>query len=564
VSVKAEIEIFKMRTIRLSDSFYVLALLLLLAVPFLLKPAKEAADKSALPLVIISPHNEAVQFEFERAFRQWRLKNGEQDIDIDWRNIGGTSEIARYIDSSFQAAEKAGLPGIGIDLFFGGGEYDHSLQAKKGHTVQCGVRERHPELLNESIIPAGFSGEKFYDRDDRWYGCCLSGFGICYNEDFFKTMKAGPAAVPACPSSAREAHPGFAKGYAEASALPMQKGRAAASMPRRLNPPRAWEDLADYRLFEHIALADPTKSGSINKAFEMLIQEQIFSRLKETGKTAENAQQVDLAEGWQRAFNLIRQIGANARYFTDSAGKVTVDVAQGNAAAGMCIDFYGRFESETVERNENSTRVKYVMPENGSSISVDPISMLRGAPNRALAEQFIDFCLSVEGQLIWNTRVGRPGGPVRYSLRRLPVRRDLYVKKYLDNMSDPQALPYEHTGEFIYQSAWTGPYFNIIRTIIKTMCIDTHDELRQAWRSINEAGGPAACPRAMAVFSALPPGAEYGGKLDASAKAIAGKLEEARLMREWTEFFRDQYRKAAEVAEEEGRRGRKARDKVAK
>jgi len=485
-------------------------LLLLLAVPFLLRPGKEAKSGARLPLVIVSPHNEAVQYEFERAFRRWHAANFGQDIDIDWRNIGGTSEIARYLDSSFQAAEKAGLPGIGIDLFFGGGEYDHALQAKKNHTTPCGLRERHPEWLVPDIIPSRFSGETFYDRDDRWYGCCLSGFGICYNEDSLKY-------------------------------------RGISS------PPHQWQDLADYRFFEHIALADPTKSGSINKAFEMLIQQQIFAQLNARGKTAENAQPADLAEGWRRAIDLIRRIGANAKYFTDSAGKVTVDVAQGNAAAGMCIDFYGRFESETVERNESSARMKYVMPENGSSISVDPISMLRGAPNRKQAERFIDFCLSVDGQLIWNTRVGQPGGPIRYSLRRLPVRRDLYTAKYLENMSDPQALPYQNTGRFTYQAGWTSPFFNVIRALIKTMCIDPHDELQHAWKAINDAGGPAACPQAMVVFSALPPGAEYGPALGQSAAATANKLEEDELMRAWTIFFRNQYRKAAELAREESR-----------
>lgn len=478
---------------------------MLLAIPFLLRPAREAISEHALPLVIVSPHNEAVQYEFEHAFRRWHIGNFNQDIDIDWRNIGGTSEIARYLDSSFQAAERVGLPGIGIDLFFGGGQYDHALQAAKGHTIPCGLRERHPEWLSEQIIPNRFSGETFYDRDDRWYGCCLSSFGICYNEDSL-------------------AYCGFS------------------------SAPRAWQDLADFRFFGHIALADPTKSGSINKAFEMLIQQQMFTQLAGRGKTAGNAQASDLAEGWRRAFGLIRQIGANARYFTDSAGKVTVDVAQGNAAAGMCIDFYGRFESETVERNESSTRMKYVTPDGGSSVSVDPISMLRGAPNRRQAERFIDFCLSVEGQLIWNTRVGKPGGPIRYALRRLPVRRDLYTATYLENMSDPSALPYQNTGQFTYQAGWTGPLFGVIKALIRSMCIDPHDELRQAWAAINARGGPAACPRAMAAFAALPPGAEYSTALATTTGAITNKIEEARLIREWTVFFRNQYKQAALLA----------------
>lgn len=86
-----------MRTIRPSDSFYILALIMLLAVPFQLRPAKEKAANNGSPLVIVSPHNEAVQFEFENAFCAWRQKRGEPPVKIDWRNIGGTVEDRKSV-----------------------------------------------------------------------------------------------------------------------------------------------------------------------------------------------------------------------------------------------------------------------------------------------------------------------------------------------------------------------------------------------------------------------------------------------------------------------------------
>ena len=45
---------------------------------------------------------------------------------------------------------------------------------------------------------------------------------------------------------------------------------------------------------------------------------------------------------------LLMRIGANSRYFTDASTKIAIDVAAGEAAAGMTIDFYGRFQSEVV------------------------------------------------------------------------------------------------------------------------------------------------------------------------------------------------------------------------
>ena len=62
----------------------------------------------------------------------------------------------------------------------------------------------------------------------------------------------------------------------------------------------------------------------------------------------------------------------------------------------------------------------YVNAAGGSSVSVDPIGMFRGAPNADVAREFIAFTMSPAGQKLWNWKVGTPGGPERYALRRLP------------------------------------------------------------------------------------------------------------------------------------------------
>ena len=107
----------------------------------------------------------------------------------------------------------------------------------------------------------------------------------------------------------------------------------------------------------------------------------------------------------------MRRIGANARYFTDSASKVPIDVSTGDAAAGLAIDFYGRYQAETSKAPDGAYRMQYVTPEGGSSVSADPISLLRGAPHRELAVRFIEFVLAPEGQRLWTYAPGTRGGP---------------------------------------------------------------------------------------------------------------------------------------------------------
>lgn len=482
---------------KIINLFLFTTLACLLVMPFLLKP-KKPVSRDLHSLVIISPHNEAVRVEFASAFRAWHKEHYGYPVKIEWRNIGGTSEIMRYLDGEYKAAARANQAGIGIDLLFGGGQYDHARQAKRGQTHPSRIRLSFPAWFAPEIFPASFTGETFYDPGGHWYGCCLSSFGICYNLDVLNV-------------------------------LGIQQ------------PPQRWEDLADYKYFGKLALADPTKSGSINKAFEVLIQAEMSAEISARGKNADTADISDLSAGWQRAWNLLREIGANARYFTDAASLVPLDVAQGNAAAGMCIDFYGRFENEIILRNEGSDRLRYLTPADGSGIAVDPISILKGAKNLETAEHFVEFCLSVEGQKLWNYKPGTPGGPERYALRRLPVRRDLYQPEHLPYLSDPEVLPYENTAGFTYHPDRTAPLFGYIRMLMRAMCLDSHSELQDAWKAINAQPLSASQKEALAVFYKLPPEAEFEALHKLAQGAPLTRAAEIRLAREWMIFFRRQY-----------------------
>ena len=132
-------------------------------------------------------------------------------------------------------------------------------------------------------------------------------------------------------------------------------------------------------------------------------------------------------EGWIAGLQLIQRISANARFFTDSSTEIPYSVQAGDAAAGMCIDFYGRYESESVRNPDGNSRLSYVTPAGGSSNGADSIGMFRGAPHPELAREFMEFMISQEGQKLWCYRAGTPGGPQKYALRRLPIRPDLYA-----------------------------------------------------------------------------------------------------------------------------------------
>ena len=199
----------------------------ILALPFLYQRAAPPQVPGQLvpvsagtrKLVIISPHWEGIRREFGRAFSQWTEKRLGYKTEVEWLDVGGTSDAVRYVRSEFKRVPQ----GIKVDLFFGGG-VDPYLQFKKEGLLQ-------PALIASDVlgrIPPTFSGVELYDRDRQWFGACLGGFGIIHNKNVLKILK--------------------------------------------LPEPRVWADLASPRYFSWVGSGDPRSSGSVHMAYEIILQ----------------------------------------------------------------------------------------------------------------------------------------------------------------------------------------------------------------------------------------------------------------------------------------------------
>lgn len=468
----------------------------IVALPLVMKRESETAPPASADdrLVILSPHNESIRKEFGEAFAAWWRGKTGRSVYVDWRTPGGTSEIRMVIDAGFKAAEETGREGIGVDIFFGGGEPDFAGQAKQGRLVPLDVFSDHPELFGgDGLVPEIYTGERYFAEDKVWVGTCLSQFGICHNPDFIERL-----------------------------------GIAA---------PKEWRDLGEPAYVGSLALADPTKSGSVARTFELLVQGEMQKRM-EAGGTAD--------AGWDEGLRLIQRMGANARYFTDSASKIPHDVGQGNAAAGMCIDFYGRSYAAELSTRDGEPRVVWTAPKGGTTMSADPIAVLKGAPNMAIAQEFVKFCLTEEAQRLWFLKAGVEGGPRERALHRSPIRRDAYVPENLARSTMPGVNPYEDEGNFTYDRALTGKVFNTLRVLVKVMCIDSHQEMKAAWEAIIAAGMPED---ALAVFHDVSMVTyAIAGQGDAGLDSKDSIVQAAR-MKELGEKFRENYRKAREIAE---------------
>jgi hypothetical protein len=244
---------------------------------------------------------------------------------------------------------------------------------------------------------------------------------------------------------------------------------------------------------------------------------------------------------------------------------VAIDVSMGDAAIGMAIDFYARYQAQITGGPLGEPRMVFVTPVGGTSVSCDPVGLLRGAPHREVALRFIEYVLGEEGQQLWTYLPGTPGGPERYALRRLPVRRDFYPspvpaiqaaharhQRYAaDDLASPSIDPYQIARHFTYYPRWTARHFGVQREIIRAMCLDSAEDLRAAWQAARTRGGIGANARLMTALPTVNLTHRRTGKVEAvpltwrTAPDFAEQYDPLEYLREWTAAFRAHYRAQA-------------------
>jgi ABC-type Fe3+ transport system substrate-binding protein len=444
---------------------FIFVFLILLGAPLVIRAFQKTSpgpqESTGARLVIITPHGQEIRNEFRRAFADWSQKKYGEAIDLEYLTPGGTGDIRRQLDTIYRAIRDANggkLPPedqihTGIDMVWGGGDFEFNSKLKPMGILR--PLQIDPKLMAAVFPSPTLAGVKLYDQEKdksgkllppKWVGICLSSFGIIFNPDLYRSM----------------------------------------GIPQ----PQTWSDLTDPRLFHSLSLADPSHSQTAAVAYMMVIQRGMADAEDEFLQRAENAgkplaqlksmpqYQAALDAGWKKGMGHLVLIAGNARFFTDSSAQPPNDVASGDAAAGMAIDFYARVTEETV----GSDRENFVLPRAATAITPDPIAILYGTHGKQLelANRFIEFLLSPEGQRLWILKVGTPGGPREVALRRPPIRRDIYA----DQTGWADTVNYfQSAGGFNERGEWMTT-FSELPLIWAAAMIDAGEQLRDTCRRI--------------------------------------------------------------------------------
>lgn len=237
--------------------------------------------------------------------------------------------------------------------------------------------------------------------------------------------------------------------------------------------PKSWDDLANPIYLGDISITDPRRSGSANTMNNIILQ----------------------GKGWTKGWELLTAIAGNARSFTHSSSDPIKAVVSGDVALAMAIDFYAQAKIGDLGK-EN---LGFVMPAGQTVLDPDPVAILKGAPNRKMAERFVNFVLSPEAQMLLIMPKGVAGGPKIASLGRMSVNRDAYTKSEGTRINEFNPFTQETFLELdLAQATRMQRVFN---DLVGAILVDTHHDLKKGWKRLVRSG---VTPEKVSAFTKPP------------------------------------------------------------
>ncbi len=226
--------------------------------------------------------------------------------------------------------------------------------------------------------------------------------------------------------------------------------------------PKSFRDLAAPIYLGNLSLTDPRRSGSANNMDAIILQ----------------------TEGWVKGWELLHGLAGNARSFTHSSTDPIKAVVAGDVTMTMAIDFYALAKIGDL----GSENLGFTLPSGQAVLDPDPIAILKGAPNRKVAERFMEYVLSVEGQKLLVLPKGVPGGPKQSSLGRMAINTEAY--KQTEGKRIYAMNPFTQKGFIRLDIEKAAKLQRVFNDLVGALLVDTHDDLKKAWTKIVKSKKP--------------------------------------------------------------------------
>ncbi len=276
-----------------------------------------------------------------------------------------------------------------------------------------------------------------------------------------------------------------------------------------LKVPTLWAHLGAPKFYNNITVADPRRSGSAT-AMNLIVLQSL---------------------GWDKGWEMLTTIAGNAKQFTHSSSAPIKAVVSGDVAATMAIDFYANAKISDL----GAKNLGFALPEGQTVMDPDPIAILKGAPNRVPAMRFLEFVLSARGQKILILPKGVENGPKLTSLGRMAINKAAYEETKGIRKTDVN--PFTMSNFLKMELEKSSKMQRVFIDLIGAIHIDTHRELRKAWKKIIKTGMKA---KDLALLS-KPPVTE--AELLSLADKWGDNVYRNKVINSWVKYAQEKYHK---------------------
>jgi phosphoglycerate transport regulatory protein PgtC len=290
----------------------------------------------------------------------------------------------------------------------------------------------------------------------------------------------------------------------------------------KLPDPKEWQDLAKAAYYDHVSIAAPSRSGTTHLTIEAVLQ----------------------GEGWTKGWATIKAMAGNFRNITERSFGVPEAVNSGQVGYGIVIDFFA-FSAQA-----SGFPVKFIYPTVTTIVPAN-VAIVANPPNKAGAEAFIEYLLSLAGQQI----LFEPG------IRRLPVNPDVYAKAPPDY---PNPFKDSRLSSMVkFDVAKSEARNDVVDVLFDQLISFQLDSLKAATKAIHDAEAALAkkdnaparvlVTQARDLIAAMPVDEAASSAKETTGAFTGSKQKGARqaeLEQQWATFAKEHYRQAQGKAEE--------------
>ncbi|WP_419604946.1 ABC transporter substrate-binding protein [Thiolapillus sp.] len=316
---------------------------------------------------------------------------------------------------------------------------------------------------------------------------------------------------------------GYYKGFAASGYGIMWNTRYLKA--KKLPVPHEWEDLTKAVYHNHVGMSAPSRSGTTHLTVETVLQ----------------------GKGWEEGWATWKEIAGNMKTITERSFGVPDGVNSGQFGIGIVIDFFG------LSSKASGFPVDFVYPRVTTLVPAN-IAIVKNAPHRETAADFIEFLLSDEGQALL----------LDPKIMRLPVNPKAYAKA---PANFPNPFKDNSIGSGVkFDLALSKSRYNVVNSLFDVMITYRLDDLRTAVKAIQDAeaalqgnNNPAAqklIAQAKDLVNAVPIDAAkasdeafnsiFKKKRKKASTKVTGR--QAEIEQQWDEMIKANYAKATQLA----------------